>query len=124
VHDSSFTQTEASVNAVFDAGDGSAARMSGTISVGGELELPSTSYLPPEPPVDIQMQNWRSRSDVPAAMTGSYDLFMTGTGFPGFVRLGLRLENVTRTSTQAVQAMPPAGPTIAERVRRRMASSR
>ncbi len=124
VHDSSFTQTEASVNAVFDAGDGSAARMSGTISIGGELQLPSTSYLPPEPSLDIQMQNWRSRSDVPAAMTGSYDLFLTATGMSGFVRLGLRLENVTRTGSPSAQALPPTGLTIAERVRRRMASSR
>lgn len=124
VHDSSFTQTEASVNAVFDAGDGSFARMTGTISVSGELQLPTASFLPAEPPLDIQIQNWRSRSDVPAAMTGSYDLFMTATGTAGFVRLGLRLENVTRTGSPSAQALPSTGLTIAERVRRRMAGSR
>lgn len=124
VHVSSFTQTDAAVNATIDGGDGSTAKMAGTISVGGELQLPSTSLLPPEPPVDIQVQNWRSRSDVPAAMTGTYDLVATATGVNGFIRIAVRLENVVRTATVSALGSTPAGPTIAGRVRQRTRASR
>lgn len=124
LHDSSFTQADASVNAVIDAGDGSTARTTGTISVGGELQLPSVPFLPAEPGIDSQVQNWRSRSDVPAAMTGTYDLYVTAAGVSGFIRLSLRLENVVRTSSQAGQAQPPDGRTFVNRLRQRTRTSR
>lgn len=124
VHASSFTQNEASVNATIDGGDGSAATMTGTISIGGELQLPSAPFLPAESGVDIQVQNWRSRSDVPAAMTGTYELFGTAAGVTGFLRMNVRLENVVRTNIVAAQAVTPPGMTIADRLRRRIGTSR
>jgi hypothetical protein len=92
--------------------------------VGGELPLPSTPFLPAEPGVNMQVQNWHSRSDVPAAMTGAWELFLTVDGRAGFLRLALRLDNVTRTSSQAGQALPPAGLTFRDRLRRRIATTR
>lgn len=124
LHDSSFTQTDASVNAVIDGGDGFTARTAGTISVGGELQLPSAPFLPGEPGIDSQLQNWRSRSDVPAAMTGTYDLYLTAAGVSGFVRLSLRLDNVVRTSSQAGQALSPDGRTFVSRLRQRIRTHR
>lgn len=124
LHDSSFTQTDASVNAAIDAGGGFVARTTGTISVGGELQLPSVPFLPGEPGIDTQLQNWRSRSDVPAAMTGTYDVYLTVGGASGFVRASLRLENVARTSSQAGQALSPGGPTFVNRLRQRIRTSR
>lgn len=118
MHASSFTQTDATVNASIDAGDNTYARMTGTISVGGELELPSAPVLPADPEVALEVQNWRSRSDVPGAMTGTYEILVTVTGVAGSARVGVRLQNVSRVSTQTALATPAAGATFVSRLRR------
>jgi hypothetical protein len=103
-HDSTFTQTDASVSARIDEGNGTSAQMTGTITVGGELQLPTTSVLPADPDVNAQVENWRSRSDKPSQMTGSYDYVLNAPGFGGSVRISLGLENVARTSSTSTLA--------------------
>ena len=97
-HRSMFTQTEASVNAVIEGGDGDTATTTGNITVGGLLELPSTPFLPADPVVNTQLQNWRSRADTPSQMTGTYELFLTAPGVDGSVTAMVRLQNVVKTS--------------------------
>jgi hypothetical protein len=121
-HLSSFTQTDAAVNAEIDGGDGTTARMSGTITVGGDLPLPTAPLLPADPVVNIQIQNWQSRSDVPAVMTGTLEYFVTAPGLPGSVRAGTRLQDVVRASAQSAstQMQSTPGAALAERIRRRI----
>ena len=117
-HGSSFTQADATVNASIDGGDGTFARMTGTISVGGDLELPSAPFLPADPEVAILVQNWRSRSDAPGVMTGSYEVLATVPGAAGELRLGVRLQNVFRLGGQTTQTPSTTGPTIGSKLRR------
>lgn len=122
-HRSMFTQTEASVDAVINDDGESAARGTGTITVSGELQLPTMPDLPADPNANIQVQNWRSRADIPSQMTGTYDFLVTVPGAPGSANVGIRLQDVVRTS-----AAPTAlrsgigGGTIREQVGRWLAT--
>ena len=119
-HRSTFTQSQASVNAVIDEGDGTTATMTGTITIGGGLELPTAPVLPADPKINLQLQNWRSRADIPSQMTGTYELLFTVPGVTGFVRLGVRLQDVVKTSAPAALVLGPDGSTLVERVLRRI----
>ena len=115
-HHSMFTQNGASVDAVIDLGDGESATMTGTVTVGGQLELPTAPILPADPLFNSQVQNWRSRADVPSQMTGQYDGFITIPGFPGFARLTFRLEDVVKTTATA-GALSRTGGSVGARIR-------
>ena len=78
-HNSMFTQNEASVDATIFTGDGTTATMTGNITVGGELQLPSAPVLPADPMVNAQVQNWLSRADTPSRMTGTYEAVRYGS---------------------------------------------
>lgn len=65
-HRSMFAQTEASVDAVIETGDGTTATMTGNITVAGELQLPTAPRLPADPVINAQIQNWVSRADTPS----------------------------------------------------------
>jgi len=119
-HQSSYTQTDASVNAELDTGDETSASMTGTITIDGELQLSSAPVLPPEPPIDAQIQNWRSRADVPSQMTGSYEGFLTAPGVPGSLTIRVRLQNVVRSSA-AASRLSRAGDTALAKVISRVA---
>jgi len=108
-HDSTLTQMEAAVTAAVDAGDGHIATASGTISVGGELALSPAPFLPADPDFDVQLENWKSRSDVPSRMTGGYDFVLTIPGVPGSLRVGLALENVLRSASPAALGSVASG---------------
>jgi hypothetical protein len=116
-HSSRFMQTADAVDAAIDAGAGVVARMTGTVAVGGELQLPSAPFLPADPDFHVQAQVWRSRSDVPSVMTGTYDVVFTLPGVSGSATLNLRLEDVLRTSTTAV---PLSGAAVSERIYERL----
>ncbi len=98
-HNSRFTQTEASVAAVIDLGGGESATMTGTITIGGELQLPAAPVLPPDPLINVQVQNWRSRADSPSRMTGTYEGFFTAPGVTGSLTIVLELRDVVKRST-------------------------
>ena len=124
-HASALTQTEASVGAVLSMGGGASATFTGTIAIGGLLQLPSTSVLPADPLVDAQVQNWRSQADVPSQMTGTYDLVFTAHGVPGALRFGIRLQDVLATSAPAGRrsiGSTRGGETIGVQVRRWIAN--
>ena len=108
-HGSMFVQTEASVDAVIDRVDGTSASMTGTITVGGRLDLPSAPVLPADPDVNAQVENWRSRADDPSEMTGTYEVFLTVPGFSGSVRVMLQLENVFRTTAATAASLNGGG---------------
>ena len=78
--DATFTQTEASVGAVLGStgdSDPTTITTTGTITVGGELQLAAAPILPPESDNDSLLQNWRSRSDTPTRMTGTFEVLLT-----------------------------------------------
>ena len=100
-HESSFTQNQASVTAVLDAGDGTRATMTGVITVDGDLPLDSAPVLPADPDFNAQVENWRSRADTPSRMSGTYEILFTVPGVTGSARIGLRLDNVTKSSASA-----------------------
>ena len=108
-HGSTFVQTEASVAAEIDTGDGTSASMTGTITVGGQLDLPSAPVLPADPDVNVQLENWRSRADDPSEMTGTYEAFLTAPGVSGSVRLMLQLEDVFRTTAATATSLNGGG---------------
>lgn len=91
-----FTQSEATVQAVVGISGQMTAEASGTIGVGGLLQLPSAPYLPPVPPVHTEMRNWRSRADTPGLMTGSYETFFSVEGF-GTVTTKSDLRDLAKT---------------------------
>jgi len=103
-HHSSFSQNEASVDAVLDGGDGSTASMSGTVAIDGELTLAAAPLVPVMDDIDVQVTGWTSRADVPGQMTGTYVGVLTIPGIPGAFSITLRLEDVVRTS--AITALP------------------
>ena len=122
-HSSTFTQTEASVDAEINLGGGVAARGTGTIAMSGELQLPSMPGLPADPDVNLQAQNWRSRVDVPSQMTGMYEGVLTVPGVAGSVRLGLTLQNVVSTSAASTALRSSVGGgTMTEQVRQWLAN--
>ena len=101
LHQSSFTQNRESVSAVLDLGGGHRAAMSGTITIGGDLQLANAPVLPADGELVVQIENWRSRADIPSMMTGTYDVVLTVPGVAGSVRFGVRLNNVVRTAASA-----------------------
>lgn len=103
-HNSRFTQNDDSVTAVLDEGDGFTVTVTGTISVNGDLELPTGTMQPADPAVAVQVQHWRCRADVPARMTGSYEIYLTMLDVPGSVTVSIELQNVSRMS--ATSAAP------------------
>ena len=98
LHDSRYTQTDAAVTTTLDFGGGMTASGPGTVSTGGELELTSARLQPEDPTIKVDLENIRFRSDVPTRLTGNYRIRFTVPGVDGFVLLGFRLEEVTRTS--------------------------
>jgi hypothetical protein len=100
-HESFFTQNMAAVTGVLDAGDGTRATMTGTITVDGDLPLGSAPVLPADPDINAQVENWRSRADTPSRLTGTYEVLFTIPGVSGSARIGLRLDNVTKTGASA-----------------------
>lgn len=120
-HESSFTQNMASVTGVLDAGDGTRATMTGTITVEGDLPLSTAPVLPADPDINAQVENWRSRSDTPSRMTGTYELLLTVPGVSGSTRIGLRLDNVTARSASASDVRGrTSGSKLRSRIRSRM----
>lgn len=94
-----FTQTEASVVGVlFDL-----PAVTGTVTVGGELQFDSTSF--PSDFVrfaDCEIRNFRARADVPAALTGTYEqLCADNRESRGVLSIGVDLVDVTRGSPTA-----------------------
>ena len=118
-HSSMFTQNQASVDAVIDGGAGLTATMAGTITVGGELELPTTPLLPADPDFNLQLQNWRSRADTPSQMIGTYDIRASAPGISGAVTVSVRLEDVVKTTATTV-ALPRTGGSLASQIRNRI----
>jgi len=100
-HSSRFTQMQASVNAVLfeETGEGGTVTTTGTITVDGELRLLPGPMLPADPLINIQVENWRSRSDVPSQMTGAYEVVFTAPGSDGEVRVKAELQNVVKATT-------------------------
>ena len=97
-HDSKFVQTNESVEAEYIVETGVTAKMTGIVSIDGELQLPSATVQPSVEGADVQVQNWRIRSDEPSRMTGTNELFVTVPGVPGSARITFRMEDVVRQS--------------------------
>ena len=99
VHDSRYTQTDGAVAMTLDLGTGLTAAGTGTVTTTGELQLPSTRVQPEDAVVRVDIESLRFRSDTPSSLTGGYAARFSSPGLGGSVLLGLRLDNVTRTST-------------------------
>jgi len=123
-HDSRHTQTDAAVTTTVDGGGGVIASGTATVSTAGELQLPTTRALPEDPVIKIDVENLRFRSDVPSRLTGTYGFRLTSPGIAGFVLVGMRLENVSRTSTTASTSSDPRGNGDRRRVADRVARMR
>jgi len=125
-HNDRFTQNGGSVTAEILFEDGSST-MTGTVSIGGELELPSAPVLPAVEGIDVQTANWKSRADTPGRMTGAYEWIFTAPGLPGSSRQVYELRDVVRTGA-AASASTRAGSAGAEgrleRIRRRLEAIR
>ena len=125
LHESSFTQNLASVTGVLDAGDGTRATMTGTITVDGDLPLSSAPVLPADPDVNAQVENWRTRADTPSRMTGTYDVVFTVPGVTGSARVALRLDNVTKSGASASDVRGrTSGAKLRSRIRSHVAARR
>jgi hypothetical protein len=103
-HDSRFTQTNETVQATIDLGGGAIGNSAGTITVDGELQLPTAALVAED--VFLEIREWRSRSDEPSRMTGNYQLHVTIPGVSGSSTISLRLDNVVRVSTSALSVEP------------------
>jgi hypothetical protein len=120
-HSSSFTQNFGSVTAVVQTDDGKRATMNGSITIDGELQLNSAPALPPDPEFNLQVENWKSRSDTPSRMTGTYDAVVSVPGLTGSARVGVRLDNVAKMSTAAASSpRGTSGSTLRGRIRVRL----
>jgi hypothetical protein len=119
-HASVFTQTGTTVTAVLTTGDDTSVTATGIVVVDGELSLPSAPILPADPELIGQVENWRSRADVPGKMTGTYTLAVTVPGVSGSVRVAIGLQNVVKTGTGAMSR--PGSDTPGASLRRRIAS--
>ena len=96
-------QSGSSVTAVLDhsanADQTSTVNTSGTISTGGELRLDDASSSPGLPSQLTEQLNWRSRSDTPGVMTGTFQLRFTDRGGePGAALLDFELTDYHRTA--------------------------
>jgi hypothetical protein len=101
LHDSRYTQTDATVATTLDLGGGFTASGAATVSLTGELQLPTTRVRPEDADIKVDIDTLRFRSDAPASLTGTYGIRFTSPGINGFVLLGMRLEDVSRTATTA-----------------------
>ncbi len=66
-----FVQTGDSVAATLAFG-GLTATTNGSITVEGELELPTVTLVPVGTRLSIHLQNWKSRVDIPGLMTATF----------------------------------------------------
>jgi hypothetical protein len=97
-HESRFTQNQASATGTLDIGDGVVARSTGTISLDGELALPSAPFSTGDDAI-VEVRNWRSRSDAPGQMTGTYQVWFAHPQLQGGFLFTLRLQDVFRNSS-------------------------
>ena len=97
-HGSKFRQNDTAVDAEIIFAD-STAKMSAGIGIDGLLALPTAPVLPEDPDVILETRNWRSRTDEPSRMTGSYEWYFTHRRSSGSARQVYELQNVTRSST-------------------------
>ena len=118
-HCSEFDQSEASVDAVIQGGGGLTATTTGSISTGGTLQLSTAPFLPADPLVNVELQNWQFRADMPTEMTGTYELFLTSPGLTGSVRLRIQLRDVVMTSA-APASLSRTGGSALDQARRGM----
>jgi hypothetical protein len=97
-HESRFTQNQASAAGTLDIGDGIIAKSTGTISLDGELALPAAPFSAGNEAI-IEVRNWRSRSDAPGQMTGTYQVWFAHPQLQGGFLFTLQLQNVFRNSS-------------------------
>jgi hypothetical protein len=109
LHDALFLQTDASIDASMDLGDGQTARAIGTVTVDGEAQIGSAVAVPGDPEIAIGIRNWRIRANQPGQMTGSYEMVLSVPGLRGEITLGMRLQDVIRTSITPLQLRRPTG---------------
>ena len=116
-----FTQTDAMVDAVLDYSANldmtKTITTSGSVSVGGELQLMDAALMPPVDPLVTQQQNWRSRADTPGTMTGTFDIRFTAPGLAGEATVNIRLQSLTRTGSGTLSSAGAArgfGQTLGE----------
>ena len=103
-HDSRHTQTDAAATTTVDLGGGMTASGAATVSIPGELQLPTTRVRPEDPDIKVDVENLRFRSDVPSRLTGNYGIRFSSPNIEGSVLIGLRLDNVARTSSTSATA--------------------
>ena len=96
-HNATYTQDDAMVTAVIEETDTRTTTHMGTISIDGELQLPSATGQPVPDDFTTMVQDWRSRADVPAEMTGSYTWFHLTNDKDGEIMVGIDLRDVVRT---------------------------
>jgi hypothetical protein len=119
LHSSSFIQNQDSVTALLETNEGQRATMSGSITVDGELRLNSAQALPPDPEFSLQVENWRSRTDTPSRMTGTYDIVVTISGLTGSARVGIRLNDVVKSTASSVTHARRSGSALRSRIQSR-----
>jgi len=125
-HNDRFTQNNESVTAEILFED-SSSTMTGTVSIDGQLELPSAPVLPAVEGIDVQTANWKSRADTPGRMTGTYEWVFTAPGLPGSSRQVYELRDVVRTGATAGPPVPvgvASGESRLDLLRRRLAARR
>ena len=99
-----FTQTGDSVSAEVDYSANqdrsSTVTTTGTVSISGELRLADAESVPGFPAERTEQRNWRSRSDVPGVITGTFELLITNrSGVPGELLVSLELQDYRRTES-------------------------
>lgn len=62
----------------------------------GQAPLRPTNQI-----TSIQLQNWRSRANVPGRMTGTFQLFFTGPNVTGSATVDGQLRNMNRQGPTA-----------------------
>ena len=89
------------MDAVIDYGGGDGVTTSGTLSTGGELALQDAEILPPIAPFLLMQENWRSRTDTPGQMTGTFDNKATAPSVAGAgsAVVTFRLQDQTLSAT-------------------------
>ena len=96
-HNSVFTQNDAVVTGVITETSTTSTTHTGSISIGGELQLLPAQGMPPRDEYSTQVLNWRSRAETPSQMTGSYEWMFTRLDEDGEIRVGIQLQNVVKT---------------------------
>jgi hypothetical protein len=96
-HDSRFTQTNETVQAAIDFGQGAIGNTTGTITVDGELQLATTAFG--FEGLLFEIREWRSRADEPSRMTGTHQVVVSIPGISGSTTISFRLDNVVKVSS-------------------------